>query len=695
MSHRRPSVFRLFSLSLSAVILPLIFIVQCKAQTIGPNTTSNQASKSSTITDSGDINGRSANQGSIISDIDKSAERAAGSQNQTGSTTQGRLGDSVQIDQKAELATFTKSNLPACPCSPGRIVRVTDDVRGLWVTDGTYWFPLANEADIRWFGAKPDDGVDDSSALSSALAVAPVVKVPKGTFRIGTNLTVPAGKSLMIENGGMISVDATKTFTLAGHFEAGLYKTFTGNGKVAFGLDTTNSLANRVVELFPQWWGAAADGATDDLLPLTKSIESAASCHGRVHLVGNYRVSGALSLPNGVSLIGGAGNAQNWAWLTVDGAQGFSGNYLLASNPAPALNQYSTIENIEFNVVNIKNRNFEVVHIAGWSETSSVRNISFNLRDSVISRVLYFNNYGPVEFANISLYYPNGMTLVENEPIYLKAVNGLIVHNLNYTAVSPKAPYFEGGLFALLEGLQIETHPTAASEPSITIYSGTGGVTLRDSNLLTDVDNSTGVKILSNVFPDLGSYLIENVAAQRHTGVSKGSFDKLVVIRDNRGVEKSWDAARLMTSANAQRPTMIQRFSMREQVFGGVETNNSSRVFQDLYLFNNIANNSTVTVPFNPRVLIGGNGTGNVLILVNARSNRTNNAAMIWLTYVDLPERSGGLQPVFNYIVGNSSSNWSAAYSAEGINLTNKAGSKMDEVTVTIIHSTFYTWPIG
>jgi Pectate lyase superfamily protein len=585
---------------------------------------------------------------------------------------------------------FAKAELPVCPCVPGEVVSVSDDVRGLWVTDGTKWFPITSEVDPRWFGAKPDDSADDSSALAAALAVAPAVRVSGGTYRLASNLMVPAGKQLIVENGAQISIDPSKTLTVAGVFEAGLYRTFTGTGKVVFG-GLNYSTTPSVVEVFPQWWGARANGETDDLDSLSRALEAAAVFHGRVHLVGNYRVSAPLSLPNGVTLAGNVGNAQNWAWITADGSKGFAGNALLVSNPGAAGNQYSTLENIHFQIYNIKNSNFEAVHIQGWSETANIKNISFNMRNSSISRLLYYNNFGPVEFDNINLYYPNGTTFVANEPMYVKAVNGLIVRDLNYSVISPKAPYFDGGLFTLLEGLQIETHPTDPREPNIRLAS-LFGVTFRDSSLRTSLADSTGILFQSNVLPDLGSFLFENIAFSPVPS-TPGSWDKYVVIRNAAGVERDWDAARLVTGKNGQRPLMLQRFSMKEQVFGGVESNNSPRVFQDFFLFNNVANNGSVNVPFNPRVSLGGYGTGNVLILINARNNNTNNAAMIWLTYVDLPRSSGGLQPVFNYVVGNATSNWAASYSAAGINLTNKAAGTMNEVTVTIIHSTYSTWP--
>jgi hypothetical protein len=572
------------------------------------------------------------------------------------------------------------------------MVRVSDDVRGLWVTDGTQWFPITDDVNLRWFGARPNDDLDDSPALVAALAVTSTVRLAGGTYRIRNNLTVPVGKRIIVESGALMSIDAAKTLTLAGNFEAGLYQTFAGSGSVIFGGLNYSTLPS-VVEVFPQWWGARADGTADDLAALTKAIAAAAVYHGRVHLVGNYRVSGTLSVPNGVTLSGDTGNAQNWAWIKADGSSGFSGNHLIVSEPGRSTSQYSTLENIHFQVYNIRNPNFEAVRIEGWSETANIRNISFNMRNSSISRVLYYNNYGPVEFDNINLYYSSGETNVANEPMYIKAANGLIVRNLNYTAVSPKAPYFDGGLFTLLEGLQIESHPTDSREPNIRLAS-LFGVTFRDSSLRTISANSTGIVYQANALAELGSFLFENIAFSPVPS-TPGSWDKYVVVRDASGTERTWDAARLMTAHSAQRPTMIQRFSKKEQLFAGVDSNNSSGVFQDLFLFNDVAENKAVTVPFNPRVLLGGYGTGNILLLINARNDRINNAAMIWLTYVDLPQQSGGIQPEFNYVVGSPTANWAASYSAGSISLVNKARGTMNQVTVTVIHSTFRSWPVN
>ena len=76
-----------------------------------------------------------------------------------------------------------------------------------------------------------------------------------GAFVIGTT-----GSLYCID--GIIDIDST----INGRFEAGLYRVFDGSITVAFGGDG-------VVELYPHWWGAVADGATDSSTAILAALD--------------------------------------------------------------------------------------------------------------------------------------------------------------------------------------------------------------------------------------------------------------------------------------------------------------------------------------------------------------------------------------------------------------------------------------
>src|SRR5947209_674311 len=56
----------------------------------------------------------------------------------------------------APLEAFAKVSLPTAG-NAGRLVRVTDNERGLWMEDGTQWISTFGRAiDVQWYGAKVD-----------------------------------------------------------------------------------------------------------------------------------------------------------------------------------------------------------------------------------------------------------------------------------------------------------------------------------------------------------------------------------------------------------------------------------------------------------------------------------------------------------------------------------------------------------
>ena len=87
--------------------------------------------------------------------------------------------------------------------------------------------------------------------------------------------TVPGNVTLKIEHGGKITVNAGKTLTINGPFQAGLNHVFDGSGKVVFG-------PGAVSEVLPEWWKTNAIPGTTDMGPALSSAANSISTHGGV-----------------------------------------------------------------------------------------------------------------------------------------------------------------------------------------------------------------------------------------------------------------------------------------------------------------------------------------------------------------------------------------------------------------------------
>lgn len=104
------------------------------------------------------------------------------------------------------INNYTKSALPT-PHVAGRIARVTDTARGLWLDQGTSWFAAAGEVyNVKDFGAVADGTTDDLAAFNAAIAAmtptprGATLVVPPGTYRLSDTLHIT--RQLVLQGAG-------------------------------------------------------------------------------------------------------------------------------------------------------------------------------------------------------------------------------------------------------------------------------------------------------------------------------------------------------------------------------------------------------------------------------------------------------------------------------------------------------------
>lgn len=142
---------------------------------------------------------------------------------------------------------------------------------------------------VKDFGAVGDGTTDDYTAFTRAFTAFDSVHVTQGTYKLGSNFTLAAGKTMIIEEGALIAPASTKTFSVSGFVEAGPYRIFSGAGLVDF----AGSRLQKI--LWVEWWGAKGDTSTD----CTSAINAA-----------------FVAVPNG-STMRFASNRQYWVYDVI------------------------------------------------------------------------------------------------------------------------------------------------------------------------------------------------------------------------------------------------------------------------------------------------------------------------------------------------------------------------------------------
>lgn len=162
-------------------------------------------------------------------------------------------------------------------------------------TDYTNFNTSQDRVDARlarelWVG---DTNASGYSTLAAAVATLNAsgdyvtLRLGPGSYAVSADLTSNSNISFKVDSGADIQVATTKTLTVNGPFEAGLYSVFTctGTGKVVL---------PAAVSKVPEWWGAVGDNSTDDTIPL----QAWATCGGNLNLPKKtYKTTATIIVP--------------------------------------------------------------------------------------------------------------------------------------------------------------------------------------------------------------------------------------------------------------------------------------------------------------------------------------------------------------------------------------------------------------
>jgi hypothetical protein len=153
--------------------------------------------------------------------------------------------------------------------------------------------------------------VIDARDYASFAAAITAIGATKCTLVISTSLavaadvTIPVTCHLKFERGGELVVATTKTVTLTSEPDAGLFRIFngTGTGRVIFSWNTPG-----IRQIYPEWWGALADGSHNDQ-PAIQAAIIACPAGGTIYLsAGGYYATGSgtelFLVQNHINIIG-------------------------------------------------------------------------------------------------------------------------------------------------------------------------------------------------------------------------------------------------------------------------------------------------------------------------------------------------------------------------------------------------------
>jgi hypothetical protein len=341
----------------------------------------------------------------------------------------------------------------------------TDDGGTIIVPTGTpggYWQRLFEGTiyNFKWFGgrsANPDNATYFNSMLASIGSNVATIYVPHdpgGTstsYTVSTDVTIPINVNLWIEKGAYINNTVGTTFTVNSEIFASLSRIFDNAGTVNFG--------DKITYSFPEWFGAAGNGTTDD----TNSLKEASAAliddeQGTLVLTHSYKITGIVDI-GGRSIIGQG----KYAEIKNDDAD----SYVLMSGAGGSVDdtKFARFENILITLtssatigLNIRRRrvygrNFRIVGVATNSHKALYFDLEneqqtfhdfddFSIANCDYPYFLYTNRVSPAT----NLYFFNSNKIGSLSCYITNFVTGITLnYGLTGCSINTFGGYFEGG----------------------------------------------------------------------------------------------------------------------------------------------------------------------------------------------------------------------------------------------------------
>lgn len=193
----------------------------------------------------------------------------------------------------ARTYTFSKVDATYLKFRAAAIAGSVEDF-ALALTNGIYSYTLklkeiilkGPEVDARAYGSAGQATIiaalADIGSKQKTLVLYPNLTDTTTTWSIAADQVIPSTVSLKVGRGAIVSIATTKTLTINGPLNAGLYQILSGTGNTVFGPGSVN-------EVFPEWWATNAAPGVTDMSAAIQAADDAVSGAGAYFPVANVR----------------------------------------------------------------------------------------------------------------------------------------------------------------------------------------------------------------------------------------------------------------------------------------------------------------------------------------------------------------------------------------------------------------------